>query len=252
MTRFSVVVDGNMAYFKPAPSNDVYSYDSEKQTWSSLPQCPHKYSSLAVVKGLLTVIGGRLDTDVTNQLLSLTDERKWVEQFPLMPIKRHATAVVCSGKSLVVAGGRGKDNNEQNTVEVMDTETLQWSTASSLPFGLSFALATICQDRIYLLGYDGTNEPRSVLACSMAGLIQSCQSQSLGTRLTALTLRTPWHRVADPPVRSSSCATLCRQLLAVGGRDESFRNYSTAIHQYNPVTNSWEVISHMPTHGLTL
>ena len=31
------------------------------------------------------------------------------------------------------------------------------------------------------------------------------------------------------------------QLLAVGGKQ------TTAIHKYNPTTNSWEVISHMTT-----
>ena len=247
MKRPSVVVDGNMAYFNPCWLNNVYSYNSEKQTWSSLPQCPHKRSSLAVVNGLLTAIGGKLGTDATNQLLSLIGQRKWVEQFPPMPTQRFVTAAVCSRKSLVVAGGRGKDHTYLSTVEVMKTETLQWSTASSLPFGVAYASATICQDRIYLLGYDGTNEPRSVLACTMADLLQSCRSQSLGARLKALTLPTVWHQVAALPVRSSSCATLCGQLLAVGGSDNSFRNYSTAIYQYNPATNSWEVISHMPT-----
>ena len=245
MSRSSVVEDGNTVYFNKLHSSYVYSYDSEKQTWSPLLQYPHRYSSLAVVNGLLTAIGGILGRDVTNQLLSLTGERKWVKQFPPMPTKRSVTAAVCSEKSLVVAGGRGKDNNELNTVEVMDTETLQWFTASSLAFGLAFASATICQDRIYLLGYDGTNEPRSVLACSMADLIQSCRPQSVGAWLKAM--RTAWHRVANLPVRSSSCASLCGQLLAVGGSDNGFRNYSTAIHQYNPATNSWEVISHMPT-----
>ena len=189
----------------------------------------------------LTAIGGKFGTDVTNQLLSLT-ERKWVEQFPPMPTKRYSTAAACSGKSLVVAGGKGKDNSYLKTVEVMATETLQWSTPSSLPFGVAFVSATICQDRIYLLGYDTHNDPRSVLACSMADLLQSP-----GARLKTLTLQTVWHRVADLPVRSSSCATLCGQLLAVGGSDNSFQNCSTAIHQYNPATNSWEVISHMPT-----
>ena len=248
-SRPSVVVDGNMAYFNFALTNYAYSYDSEKQTWSSLPRCPWKNSSLAVVDGLLTAIGGKLGTGVTNQLLSLTGERKWVEQFPPMPTKRYLTAAVCSGKSLVVAGGRGIDSSDFNTVEVMDTETLQWSTASSLPFGVRFASATICQDHIYLLGYDTSkdSQDRSVLACSLADLLQSCRSQSLGGWLKALTLQTTWHRVADLPDRSSSCATLCGQLLAVGGSDNSFRNDSTAIHQYNPATYSWEVISHMPT-----
>ena len=245
MSRLSVVVDGNTAYF--TEHNGVYSYDSEEQIWSSLPECPHRYSSLAVVNGLLTAIGGNLDRDVTNRLLNLTGEGKWVEQFPPMPTKRYATAAVCSGKSLVVAGGKGNDYNDFSTVEVMEIETLQWSNASSLPFGVAYASATICEDRIYLLGYTTNNEPRCVLACSMADLQQSCQPQSLGARFQALTLRTVWHRVANLPVRFSGCATLGGQLLAVGGCVISFQNHSTAIHQYNPATNSWEVISNMPT-----
>ena len=221
----SCVVDGNMAYFNDYDSNGVHSYDSEKQKWSSLPQSPHRHCSLAVVSGLLTAIGGQpgmtnvllnairggLDIhatmNVTKQLLSLTGKGKWVERFPPMPTKRYGTAAVCSGKSLVVAGGGGGDNKLLHTVEVMDTETLQWSTASSLPFALRNASATICQDRIYLLGYGRGNEPRSVLACSTADLLQSCLPQSLGARLETLTLQEVWHRVTDLPVRSSSCAT---------------------------------------------
>ena len=262
MATPSCVVGGNMAYFKLYGSNDVYSYEPVKQRWSSLPQSPYRYCSLAVVTGLLTVIGGRLGTlknvllgaikgrlsrEATNQLFILTGEGKWVERFPPMPTKRYATAAVCSGKSLVVAGGSGRDYEPLHIVEVMDSETLQWSTASSLPFALRNATATICQDCIYLLGYYRSSEPRSVLACSMADLLQSCRPQSLGTRLETLTPQEVWHRVADLPVCSSSCATLCGQLLAVGGCDDRFVNYSTAIHQYNPATNSWEVISHMPT-----
>ena len=246
MRRSSSVVDGNTAYIHTYDSNDVLSYDSEKQNWSSLPQIPHRYSSLAVVSGLLTSIGGGPGRNVTNQLLSLTSKGKWVECFPPMPTNRYGTAAVCSGKSLVVAGGSGRDNKTLHTVEVMNTDTLQWSTASSLPFVLTYVSATLCQDRIYLLGYDMCTQPRSVLACSMADLLQSCRPQSLGARLKTLTLQEVWHRVDDLPVHSSSCATLCGQLLAVGGHDDSYA-YTTAIHQYNPAANSWEVISHMPT-----
>ena len=242
----SSVVDGNMAYFNPFGSSDMYSYNSEELTWSSLPPCPHVYSSLAVVNGLLTAIGGGVTTLATNQLLSLTGEGKWVKHFPPMPTKRSATAAVCSGTSLVVAGGGGKTITylPVDTVEVMNTETLQWSTASSLPFPLTSASATISHDRIYLLGYDTNSERRSVLACSMADLRQSCRSPGVGAWLKSLTLKTVWKRVADLPVNFSTCTTLCGQLLAVGG---NYKDDTTAIHQYNPETNSWEVISHMPT-----
>ena len=245
----SSVVDGNMVYFNPENSYKVYSYSSAERTWSSLPQCPHIHSTLAVVHGLLTAIGGGfLFTDVTNQLFSLTGERKWVERFPPMPTKRYGTAAVSSGKSLVVAGGGDTKNRLLDTVEVMNTETLQWSTASSLPFALRYASATICQDNIYLLGYDlNHGKSDSVLACSMADLLQSCRLQSLGARFKKLILRAIWRQVANLPVRSSRCTTLSGQLLAVGGCDENFENRTSAIHQYNPATNSWEVISHMPT-----
>ena len=197
-TPTSSVVEGNMAYFNPLHSNNVYSYDSEKQMWSSLPQSPHRLCSLVVVSGLLTAIGGWLGRNVTNQLFSLTSAGKWVERFPPMPTKRNGTAAVCSGKSLVVAGGLGRDHKLLHTVEVMDTETLQWSTASSLPFALRYASATICQDCIYLLGQDSNTEPCSVLACFMADLLQSCPPQSLGARLES-----PISQFAHPAVPPS-------------------------------------------------
>ena len=154
-----------------------------------------------------------------------------------------------------------------NIVEVMDTETLQWSTASSLPMSLSGGLtmslssslhmsirytsATISQDYIYLLGNNSTPNSisvlTSVLACSMVDLLKSCRSQSLGARLKSLTLQAVWHQVAQLPDCKSSCATLCGQLLAVGGCGDIFGNFSNAIHQYSPATNSWKVISYMPT-----
>jgi len=107
MSTSPPVVDGNMAYFHHYWSDEVYSYNPEKQSWSSLPQCPYKLFSLAVVNGLLTTIGGGGVINPANQLFSLTAERKWVEHFPPMPTKRFAAVVVCSTKFLVAAGGGG-------------------------------------------------------------------------------------------------------------------------------------------------
>ena len=108
-----------------------------------------------------------------------------------------------------------------------------------LPAACLLHSATICQDHIYLLGYGGSIEPSSMLVCSLADLLQSCRSQS-GARLNV------WHKLSSLHDQSSSCATLCGQLLAVGGCDDTFRNHTATILLYNPATNSWEVISHMP------
>ena len=53
-----------------------------------------------------------------------------------------------------------------------------------------------------------------------------------------------WQRNADVPVTRSTCATLCGQLLAVGGVDSDEKD-TTAVYQYNPNADKWKVISHM-------
>ena len=71
----------------------------------NFPNCPNSDSSLAMVNSFLTAIRGRTSNyEVTNSLFSLTDN-KWTKQFSPMPTKHWLTAAVCSGRSLVVAGG---------------------------------------------------------------------------------------------------------------------------------------------------
>ena len=138
-----------------------------------------------------------------------------------------------------------------STVEVMDTETLQWSTASSLPLPLYQASATLCGDQVYMLGgfYQSGKQSKSVFTCSLAALLQSCQPQSLVARLKTLSLASRpkvWHQLADTPVTLSACASIHGRLLAVGGCDSDDKE-TTAIHMYNTTTNFWEVISYMTT-----
>ena len=243
-------VDESVAYFQPKGSreraNEVFAYTLATNQWSELPKCPNFYVSLAMVNGLLTAIGGVTpDREVTNSLLSFTDN-KWIIWFPPMPSKRWLTVAVCSGRSLVVAGGSTGDK-KLSTVEVMDTKTLQWSTASSLPHPLYQGSATLCGEQVYMLGgFDQNEKPsKSVFTCSLAALLQSCQPQSLGARLKTLSPKM-WDQLADTPVTFSTCASLQGRLLAVGGKD-SHNKKTTAIHMYNTTTNSWEVISHMAT-----
>ena len=246
-------VDKSVAYFRPGGTKSVFAYKSATNEWSELSECPNYGFSLAVVNGLLTAIGGKTPNyEVTNSVLSLTD-KKWTNHFPPMPTKRWLTAVMCSGKSLVVAGGEGERNKELTTVEVMDTETLGWSTASNIPHPLIQAIATLCGDQVYMLGgwYQTNKKSKSVFTCSLAALLQPFQPHSLGERLKNLVLASRpdsevWHQLADTPVTLSTCASLQGRLLAVGGRD-SRGKITTAIHMYNTTTNSWKVISHMAT-----
>ena len=174
-------VDGGVAYFSSG-EHEVFAYNSAGSKWSELPKCPNDGFSPAMINGLLTAIGGKKSIlEFTNSLLSLIG-KKWAVKFPPMPTKRWLTSAVCSGRSLIVAGGVGEGSKRLSTVEVMDTETLQWSTASSLPHPLCGELPTICGDQVYMMGgFDQSNKyTNSLFTCSLAALLQSCQPQSPG------------------------------------------------------------------------
>ena len=203
ISRGTAVVDGTMAYFMYCDGK-TYLYDSFTQKWSELPKCPYWYSSLAVVKGLLTAIGGN-NTSVVNILISIDVGKnqilKWVEHFPPMPTKRRISAAVTTKQHLIVAGGE-RMSIELDAVEVMDTETLVWSTAASLPHPYSYASAAICGDQLYMLG--GFDKTELVLTCSLTKLLKSCSKTS----------NSVWHRIADTPVYWSTCAAVNGGLVA--------------------------------------
>ena len=247
MRRGSAAVDSNVAYFHGDDSTTVHSYDSNTREWHRLPRTPYTNFTLVVVNHVLTMVGGEIPTGATDSLLSLMGEgrdKDWLPILPAMPTKRYNTAAVCSDLSLIVAGGED-DRNRLATVEVLYIDTRQWSIASSLPHPFKSATISICGERLYMLGgYDqtGFRATHSVLSCSVPELLQSCQPQPLAGRANQSTI---WQRVADAPHFWSSCATLCGQLVAVGGH-KTLKNTSTIIG-YNERTDSWEAMGNMPT-----
>ena len=125
-----------------------------------------------------------------------------------------------------------------STVEVMNTEIHQWSTAADLPKSMYVASATVCGDQLYMLG--GWNRlgtsTRSVYTCSVSALVQSCvsyrssQEEKICKKLL-IDIVNIWRRIADLPVTCSTCESLHGQLLAIGGKD-SLKS-STAIIRFN-------------------
>ena len=241
--RGAVVGDGNVAYFMKL-NGQTYSYN---MTWSELPKCPYRYSSLAVIRGLLTAIGGYSGGVRQNKLLSIVD-KKWVELFPPMPTKRSHTAAVTTRHHLIVAGGYN-GSCPLNTVDVIDIETLVWSTAASLPHPYSSASAAICGDQLYMLGGAKDGYTKSVLTCSLTNLLQSHRSHSVWKKFFEVPVTSShsvWKRISDAPVYRSTCVAVDGELLAVGGENER-EKATSAVYKYEPATDSWLHISNMPT-----
>ena len=230
-------MDGNVVYFMNFDGRTC-SYDSSAKIWRKLPQYYCRYSSLAIAKGLLTAIGGN-KLGAVNELVSMINN-KWVKQFPRMLTKRSHTAVVSTEEHLIVAGGQNQ-LGQLDTVEVMNIQTLVWSTAASLPHPYSYAAATICGEQLYMLGgFDKDGLSKSVLTCSLIKLLQSCSGTLPGGSV--------WHKIGDVPVYQSTCAAVSgeRAVVAVGGVDTEGKTTS-AVYKYNPTTYSWDIISNMPT-----
>ena len=240
-------------------SNIIYAYNIPSSNWSSIPDCPQRSGlAISVIDGLLTTIGGYgHNFKNTNKLLSLiaeSSDRKWSEEFPPMPTKRSCVAALCTGTSLIVAGGSDDNSAKLKIVEVLNTDTQQWHTAPDLSEPLANPSLTLCDDLVYLLGGFNNKDSAttSVYSSSLSSLLSSTGSKSLGGHLASILKRSSkgstslWNKVADLPVTLSTSISLHGQLLAIGGVDAEGK-HSTGVHVYDATTNSWQIISHMTT-----
>jgi hypothetical protein len=238
MLRGAACAGGTVAYFNTAGTSNIYCYDYLSKQWTELPAHPGDFMgkfALVVVSDLLTSIGGTN----SNKLFTFNG-KKWVEKYPPMSTKRSWPAAVCSGHSLVVAGGENERDQSIPTVEVMDTSTLQWSIAASLPRGVYYASMTTCGDDLYLLGDESTH----VYSCSLQSLLQSRQAPG---KVSVSQQSNVWSRITDLPVLRSTAVTLSGQLISVGGRtDDRHSKAVDSVYCYNPATSTWKIIETIP------
>lgn len=250
----NAVLHSDVVYIRP-PGKIVYAYSVNSLTWSQLPCCPASDCPIVVVNNLLTIVGGYDKDHCINELFSLTGEgsaRTWSQTLPPMPTKRCGVAALCAGIALVVAGGVGEEESVLVAVEVLNTENQQWSVAANLLNPLINSLAVTCDGQVYLLGGDDEElkPTKSVHTCKLTALLKSTNPRSIAGHLKDTLKRSKkskvWSTVADLPVYNSSCVFLHGSLVAIGGKDSELRPTS-AVQVYVPISNSWEIISHMGT-----
>ena len=246
MWRGTAVSHGKMVYFNSWNSTSVHAYDSQLHLWPSVPDCLSKGSALVVADQKLTTVGGYSDQDgrATNSLTSLTGEgkdSKWTECFPQMPTARYHLSAVCTGMQVIAAGGNGDGRPRVlSTVEILDTELLQWSSVASLPHPMWNASITVCEELLYLLGgcsQDG-HYLLSVFTCPIPDLLH--QQQGTANQPAV------WRRAADTPFYRSTAINVGGQLLAIGGHDKDDEKTS-AIVAYDPTSYCWQDMGHLTT-----
>ena len=222
-------------------------YDPKQDSCDTLPLYTCVYFSMAVVNDQLILVDGReVQTDKETNKLGVWNEqsRKWTHPLPPMTTACCSPSVVThNNRWLVVIGGIG-DDTALSRVEILDTtESLQWYQAASLPHPCYQVPSATIGNMCYPLGgFNKEGEPsKKALSVCLDDLI----SQAVSQRASASTPPTPspWKSLPDTPLTLSTALAFNGALLAVGG------NYpeSSAIHVYQPSSNSWVKAGEMPT-----
>ena len=232
MIRGSTTTDDQFLFFTPAGSNSVYRYEWRGEKWEELPSCPYRGSGLVIIDGKLTAVGGQDGLHYTNKLLTLR-QKKWVEKYPPMNTVHSYPAVVSTsdGEYLIVIGGYGGDHWTA-TIELFQVKSRRWYKLTDLPQPLPLPSATICGDQLNVIGRDANGYSSSLQALSSS-------DQPITSPLTL-----SWKPLPPLPVTLSTAATLCGQLVVIGGRRRGGSPVNS-IHQL--VDGQWVKIGSMAT-----
>ena len=210
MRRGSATRDGEYAYFMPSGSHSVYRYEWSTEKWDTLPPCPYRDSALVIIDGVLTAVGGEDDRyRYTNKLFTLR-RRRWVKELPPMKTARSDTAVVSisEGEYVIVIGGGGDGGCWTTTVELFQVRNRRWCEVSGLPQPLSLPSVTICGNLIHVIGRDGNG-----FSCSLQDLPSNVEPTTSKPRSRTKS----WSPLPPLPATCSTAATLCGQLVIIGG-----------------------------------
>ena len=226
MVRGGAVVHHNIVYCVSSSSYTVYAYQPDEDEWQEHSHCPHKWTGLAIIKDLLTVVGGLEEGRKTNKLLSWRDGR-WEEVFPPMNTARWNHVVLSEDDYVIAVGGDG-----ETSVELFTVSTNTWSTVTSLPQPLPEITATLSCNILYAMDWYGRT-----FSISM----------SHWTKNTSRELPRPhpiWQPLPhDAPFWASTLTTVCGEVMAVGG----MRGYTATGNVYQLRQREWVRIGCMHT-----
>jgi len=242
--RNKILVNWNRVITRYKPQND---------SWRDISRNAYSHSSLAVVNGYITTVGGKADApphEPTNALRSLTKQCNWVNKFPAMPTKRHAPFCTMFSGGVIVAGGTISNSPERDTdvVEILSEDTLTWARAAPLPRALSGGSMILSDYFLFVVG------EQSLYQCSLGDLLDSAHfslKRTLRRQWTSLVgvgqhERAVWHYTSHCPLHNSTLVSIHGNIVTLGGTDKGKRA-SNAVYKYDMWAEKWEELESMGT-----
>ena len=226
----------------------VQVYNLDKETWTQLSPAPQCDSEAAAIDNELVLIAGHEASSLTiTKMVSSWTEQGWEQNIPALPTKRIRPSVMTYGNIVIVAGGRGEDNQTiLSSIDVLDTTTRQWQTPANLqlPRPMYEMQMTVCATHIYVASaafrYDVTTDTvrtfKSVWQLPVSTPIKVLKNED----------RSPlqWAKTALTPLYHSSLLQNTAHPLAVGGRDGSYKP-TPNIAVYDPRSNKWSTVGQL-------
>ena len=202
----------------------ILEYAIEGGQWREI-KTPVTLFGMAVVNDQVIITGG-VDRrgSHTNQVWVL-DSRTytWRLPFPTMPTARRMSSAMGYKRWVLVVGGR-----DEKCVEILDTKSKRWYTASPLPSDAEQPSLTVIQDTLYVVW------GKSAVSVSTPMLISDAMSQSHATK---------WLSLPDTPTDDPAITSFHGYLIALG----AWASPSSTIFMYLPHTEQWLPVAQLPT-----
>ena len=218
----------------------VMAYETSSGKWATLPPYRARDFAMTVINNHLVLVGGRerLRGDKIKVAgVWRPDSKEWTHPYPDMFTPRSNCSAVAYKEWLVVAGGVGEGWGDLSFVEVLNTDTKQWSAAPPTPTPWNGKKTAVVGDFCYFIGGlimgVSTNE---VFRLSFPALLSQLNKRSDSEI---------WKEMPKLPVISSTPLSISGSLLAVGGRDKD--GAASGIHLYQPDTDEWVKVGDLPT-----
>ena len=217
----------------------VFKYDLTDNSWCPLPPCPTYAHGLSELSNELVSVGGVMHNAAsltpTNSVYTFQDPN-WVTSLPPMHTARFDPSVFTHNTNLIACGGATSWTSDMqytctSTVEVLSSETGQWSTLAPLPFACRLMSTAISNGRCYLIG-----------GSYQEGITQTAFSAPLPLLMES-THTSPssamWEVLPNCPLYGSTAAELGDCVLALGGQKPGSSAGSTDVYLYSQNSKSW-------------
>ena len=209
----------------------ILEYTIQGGHWREI-ETPVECFGMVVVNNQLLIIGGQnKEGMVTNQVWVLdTTSGACTKSFSAIPTARRLLSAVGYKKWVLVVGGEG-----ERCVEMLDTATNKWYTATPLPSDAIHPSLTVIQDTLYVVWR------RSAVSLSIPILVSDAVSQCPTTHASNSHQSTEWQPLPHTHTTSPATISLQASLVAVGGYPAS-----SSVAMYLPQMEQWLEVAQLP------